>query len=169
MATILQDLRYGVRTLLKTPGFTLIAVIALALGIGANTAMFSIVNGVLLRPVPYPEPERLLKLYTSQPQFERSSVSYPNFLDWQRNTRSFEQIAALRGETMMLTGQGTAERLRGAMVSATYFSILGEKPILGRTFNAQDDVRGAGSRPHRELLEDAFQQRPQHHRPDDHA
>ena len=142
MGTMLQDLRYGVRTLLKAPGFTLVAVIALALGIGANTAMFSIVNSVLLRPVPYPEPERLLKLYTSMPQFEQSSVSYPNFLDWQRRSTSFEQLAAYRGTTFMLTGQATAERLRGGMVSWTYFSILGEKPLLGRAFSAQEDERG---------------------------
>src|SRR5262245_49986220 len=102
MGTLLQDLRFSARTLLKTPGFTIIAVIALALGIGANTAMFSIVNGVLLRPTPYPEPERLLKVWTSMPQFRQASVSYPNFLDWQRRTRSFEQIAAFRNEQQIL-------------------------------------------------------------------
>ena len=91
---IVQDLRYAARTLRKSPGFTLIAVIALGLGIGANTAMFSIVNGVLLRPVPYPQPERLLKLAESTAQFRDSSISYPNFLDWQRRARSFEAMAA---------------------------------------------------------------------------
>jgi predicted permease len=143
MGTLLQDLRYGVRTLLKTPGFTLVAVIALALGIGANTAMFSIVNGVLLRPVPYPEPQRLLKLWTSMPQFRQASVSYPNFLDWQQRNRSFEQVAAFRNYQMILSGQAIPERVRSEMVSWTYFSILGENPIVGRTFRADDDQRGA--------------------------
>src|SRR5437588_7614044 len=112
MVTLLQDLRYGARTLLKTPGFTLIAVIALALGIGANTAMFSIVNGVLLRPVPYPEADRLLKLADSTADFQDSSISYPNFLDWQQRSRSFDAIAAYRNDTLNLTGQGDPERLR---------------------------------------------------------
>src|SRR5919201_2217431 len=105
MGTLFQDLRYAVRTLWKSPGFATIAVIALALGIGANTAMFSIVNGILLRPIPYPEPERLLKLYTSTPQFRDGSVSYPNFLDWQQRNQSFETMAAYRNDTFNLTGQ----------------------------------------------------------------
>src|SRR5262249_13482441 len=110
MATIFQDLRYAARTLWKSPGFTAIAVIALALGIGANTAMFSIVNGVLLRPIQYSQPERLLKLYTSAREFRNASVSYPNYLDWQQRSQSFETLAAYRNETFNLTGQGEPER-----------------------------------------------------------
>src|SRR6185437_8783219 len=106
MGALLQDLRYGARTLRKSPGFTLIAVIALALGIGANTAMFSVVNSVLLQPLPYSEPHRLLKLYTSMPQFRDASISYPNFLDWQQRSRSFEAMAAYRNTTFNLTGSG---------------------------------------------------------------
>jgi putative ABC transport system permease protein len=105
LETMLQDIRYGIRSLRKAPGFAVIAAITLALGIGANTAMFSIVNGVLLRPIPFTEPDRLLKLYTSMPQFDQASVSYPNFLDWQQRSGSFEQMAAYRFDNFNLTGQ----------------------------------------------------------------
>src|SRR5438045_1812787 len=139
MGTLFQDFRYAVRTLWKSPGFTAVAVIALALGIGANTAMFSIVNGVLLRPIPYAKPERLLKLYTSAPQFRDGSVSYPNYLDWQQRSQSFETLGAYRNETFNLTGQGEPERLRGQMASAVMFNALGVTPILGRTFTIDED------------------------------
>jgi predicted permease len=142
MGTLLQDLRYGARTLFKAPGFTLTAVVALALGIGANTAMFSIVNGVLLQPLPYAEADRLLKLYTSMPQFRDASVSYPNFLDWQQRSRSLEQMAAYRIDTFNLTGQASPERLRGAMASASIFAALHLEPIVGRTFSNDEDRRG---------------------------
>ncbi len=91
MGTLLQDLRYGLRMLAKSPGFTAIAVLTLALGIGANTALFSVVNGVLLNPLPYPHPDRLFALYSRVANFHESSISYPNFLDWQRDNRSFAQ------------------------------------------------------------------------------
>src|SRR5262245_29527254 len=143
MGPLLQDLRFGVRTLLKTPALTAVAVIALALGIGANTAMFSIVNAVLLRPLPYSEPDRLLQLYTSMPQFREASVSYPNFLDWKERSRSFDVMAAYRGVTFNLTGEVTPERLRGQMASADIFPTLGVKPLVGRTFSAEEDRRGA--------------------------
>ena len=142
MRALLQDLRFGVRTLRKAPGLTVVAVIALALGIGANTAMFSIVNAVLLQPLPYAEPDRLLQLYTSMPQFREASVSYPNFLDWKERSRSFELMAAYRGDTFNLTGQATPERLRGQMASADIFPTLGMKPVVGRTFTADEDRRG---------------------------
>src|SRR5262245_46685380 len=142
MGPLMQDLRFGVRTLLKAPALTAVAVIALALGIGANTAMFSIVNGVLLRPLPYTEPDRLLQLYTSMPQFQQASVSYPNFLDWKERSRSFDRMAAYRGEPFSLTGQATPERLSGQMASAEIFSTLGVTPIVGRTFSADEDRRG---------------------------
>src|SRR5690348_5682246 len=142
MGSLLQDLRYGARTLRKSPGFTLVAVIALALGIGANTAMFSVVNSVLLRPLPYAEPESLLMLYTSMPQFRQASVSYPNFLDWQQRSRSFEQMAAYRFDNFNLTGQANPERLQGEMASATTFPVLGVNPVLGRTFTRDEDRRG---------------------------
>ena len=139
MGNLLQDVRYGMRTLLKSPGFTLVAVITLALGIGANTAMFGIVNAVLLRPVPYPEPDRLLKLYSSGRGFRQGSVSYPNFLDWQRSSRSFQEMAAYRTDNFNLTGQANPERLRGAMASARVFAVLGTRPVIGRTFTDEED------------------------------
>jgi putative ABC transport system permease protein len=142
MGALLQDLRFGMRTLRKTPGVTAVAVIALALGIGANTAMFSVVNGVLLRPLPYAEPGRLLMLYTSMPQFREASVSYPNFLDWQERSRSFDLMAAYRSDTFTLTGVSAPERLQGLMASSTIFETLGVKPTLGRTFGADEDLRG---------------------------
>src|SRR5438094_644041 len=142
MATLLQDLRFGARALRKTPGLTSVAVLALALGIGANTAMFSIVNAVLLRPLPYAEPARLLQLYTSMPQFRQASVSYPNFLDWRQRSGSFDLMAAYRSEMFNLTGQATPERLRGQMASADIFPTLGVKPIVGRVFGNDDDRKG---------------------------
>ena len=162
MRDLLHDLRYGVRTLLKSPGFTLVAVIALALGIGANTAMFGIVNAVLLRPVPYPQPDRLLKLYSSGRGFHQGSVLYPNFLDWQRSSRSFQEMAAYRTDNFNLTGQANPERLRGAMASARVFAVLGTAP------DRREDVhrrgrparRGAGRCRDLDAVEDAVRRRP---------
>jgi predicted permease len=143
MAIILQDLRYALRTFRKAPGFAMIAVITLGLGIGANTSMFSIVNGVLLRPLPYANPDRLLRLATSTPQFKDASVSYPNFLDWQQRSQSFEQLALYRNDNWTLTGVLNPERLRGEMTSATIFPALGIHPIIGRVFTPEEDQRGA--------------------------
>ena len=144
MNDFLQDLRYGFRVLLKARGFTAVAVVTLALGIGANTAMFSIVNGVLLRSLPFPESDRLMVIYSSAPQFERMSSSYPNFLDWQQRSRSFARMAAIRDDNFNLTGQRQPERVRVALVSSTFFPIFGLRPVLGRTFTADDDRRNAG-------------------------
>lgn len=143
MGDLLRDLRYGARTLLKSPGFTLVAVLALALGIGANTAMFGIVHAVLLRPVPYPDPDRLLQVSGSGRGFRLGAVSYLNFLDWQRRARSFEAMAAYRTDNFNVTGQANPERLRGAMASASVFDVLGLRPLAGRTFTGEDDRRGA--------------------------
>jgi predicted permease len=143
MQTLLQDLRFGLRTLRKAPGFSFIAVLTLALGIGANTAMFSIVNGVLLRSLPYPEPDRVLKLYTSMPQFKDASIAYPNFLDWQRRSRSFEHLGAYRTDTFNLTGLANPERLRDEMASAELLPALGIHPLIGRVFTPDEDRRGA--------------------------
>ena len=114
MQTLWQDLRYGLRTLAKSPGFAAIAILTLALGIGANTAIFSIVNGVLLNPLPFPHPQELTVLYEHSTTFETSSISYPNFLDWQRNNSTFASMAAYRHEDFNITGSGEPERVRPA-------------------------------------------------------
>ena len=142
MESFLQDLRYAVRVLSKAPGFAAIAILTLALGIGANTALFSVVNGVLLSPLPYPQPERLVALYSRTSDFSQSSISYPNFLDWQRQNGSFAQLASYRQDSSNMTGSGEPERLRTEMVSADFFSILGVQPVMGRLFTAQDDRPG---------------------------
>ena len=138
-----QDVRYSFRRLIKDPGFTVIAVGTLALGIGVNTAIFSIVNGVFLRPLPYPESEQLVILYSRLADEPRGSSSYPNFLDWERHNRSFSQIAAFRPDDLNLVGQGQPERVPAEMVSASFFRLLGVQPVLGRTFLAADDRSGA--------------------------
>lgn len=143
METLWQDFRYGLRMLLKAPGFTAIAIITLALGIGANTAIFSVVNGVLLNPLPYDHPDRLVALYSGTSDFDHSSISYPNFLDWVRDNRSFSALAAFRQDNFDLTGMGQPERVAVEMVSADFFRILGVKPVLGRSFEAKEDQVGA--------------------------
>ncbi|MBZ5514175.1 MAG: ABC transporter permease [Acidobacteriia bacterium] len=140
---LIQDVRYGLRMLAKNPGFTAVAVLTLALGIGANTAIFSVVNGVLLRPLPYPEPDRLVRIYERSAQFNVMSVAYPNFLDWERTNRSFAGLAAYRGESFNFTGTGQPEQIPGAVVAANFFSVLDVKPLLGRTFTSDEDRQGA--------------------------
>lgn len=143
MTALLQDIRHALRMLVQSPGFTAIAILTLALGIGANTALFSVVNGVLFNPLPYPQPDRMVALYSRTSTFAQSSISYPNFLDWQRNNQSLAAIAAYRSDNFNLTGAGEPERLRAEMVSADFFSILGVTPLIGRDFTAQDDHAGA--------------------------
>ena len=143
METLLQDLRYGLRMLAKSPGFTAIAILTLALGIGANTALFSVVNGVLLNPLAYPQSGQLVALYGKTPGFDQAPINYPNFLDWQRETKTFSSMGMYRNQDYNFIGTGEAERLSGYMISADFFSTLGVKPILGRSFGADDDVVGA--------------------------
>jgi putative ABC transport system permease protein len=134
-----QDLRFGARMLLKQPGFTLIAVVTLALGIGANTAIFSIVNAALLRPFPYKEPERLVILLEHY-GVGGFSPSYPNFADWRTQNTVLAAIAAVRqNESFNLTGTSEPERLQGRRVSAEFFATLGVKPLVGRDFFAEED------------------------------
>lgn len=138
-----QDLRYAARMLAKSPGFALIVILTLALGIGANTAIFSVVNGVLLNPLPYPHPEQIVSLFTEMPNFKNGSISYPNFEDWRRMNRSFGSIAVYRSTGFDLSAHGEPEHLHGEMISAGFFEILGISPLLGRTFSDDEDRLGA--------------------------
>jgi predicted permease len=143
MATLLKDLRYGLRMLGKSPGFTAVAIMTLALGIGSTTSIFSVVDGVLLRPMPFPSPNRLMILYENSPKFEEMSVSYLNFRDWQRQQRSFSALAIYRHDFFNLSGRSGSEMIQARMVSAGFFTILGVSPLLGREFTPQDDHLGA--------------------------
>ncbi len=145
MKALLQDLRYGLRMLAKNPGFTAVAVLTLALGIGANTAIFSVVNGVLLNPLPFSDPDRLVALYSRTPDSPRWSISYPNFLDWVRDNRSFSDLAAYRAYDFNLTGMGEPERVPAEMVSASFLPLLGVKTVIGRTFRPVEDQLGGAT------------------------
>ena len=142
-----QDLRYGLRMLAKKPGFTVIAVLTLALGIGANTAIFTVVNAALLRGLPYRDPERLVHLWEITPRkdFSQREASYPDFLDW-RESQVFEGVAAYAGGSgMTLTGRGTPERLPATEVSSNFFTVLGVEAVRGRAFRPEEDQPSAES------------------------
>ena len=144
MKNVLQDLRYGMRMLWKSPGFTIVAVTALALGIGANTAIFSVVNAVLLLPLPYDNPEQIVRLMTVRPKdgLSGTSQSYPNFVDIREQSHSFEQIAAFNATTASLTGGEAAEQINGVNTSVDIFDLVKVKPQLGRTFSREDERPG---------------------------
>ena len=144
METILHDIRYGLRVLVRRPGFALVAIATLALGVGANTAIFSVVNAVLLRTLPYQEPERLVALWetSTQPGQEpndRNEVAMGNFLDWRSQAEVFEGVAALNYANVNLTGVAEPERIQGAVVSANLFSVLGVQPLSGRGFQEEEE------------------------------
>jgi len=143
MGSLMQDLRYSIRMFAKNPGFAAIAILTLALGIGANTALFSVVNGVLLNPLEYPHSEQLVTVYGKTPGFARAPISYLNFLDWQRATRTFSSMALYRNEPYNLAGTAETELVGGSMISADFFPTLGVAPILGRNFRTDDDRAGA--------------------------
>src|SRR5580693_599 len=143
MGELAQNIRYAFRRLRNDKGFAWVAVFTLALGIGANSAMFSIVNAVLLRPLPYRAPERLVLLSEHWPQFPRLSVSYLNFRDWRDQSHSFEAVGAVRSALMTMTGSAEAERIPSQNVTANLFDLLGVKPEMGRAFTAADDAAGA--------------------------
>src|SRR5882762_7576656 len=122
-----QDLRLGLRMILKNSGFTAVVVATLALGIGANVALFSVVNGVLLNPLPFPQPEQLVTLDQSKPNFETGAIPYPNFRDLQKENRTFSAMAISRGFGFSLVGAGEPERVSARLITADFFSVLGVK------------------------------------------
>ncbi len=143
--TLWQDLRFGVRTLAKRPEFTLVAVLTLALGIGANTAIFTVVNAVLLRPLPFHEAERLVVVYETTQTVPRDYVSVPNLEDYRAGSQSFEGFATFVPQSVNLTGVGTEpERVVGAFVTSSFFPIVGVEPARGRAFTSEDDAQGGG-------------------------
>jgi hypothetical protein len=145
--TMLQDVRFGLRMLRKNPGFTTVAVLTLALGIRLNTAIFSVVNGVLLKPLPYPDPDRLVRLWEHSPRrgLEKEKVSGPDFIDWREQNRVFENIAFWPGwlgaTEFNLVNTDGVEKVKAVYASSSLFSVLGVKPLLGRTFLPEEDQR----------------------------
>src|SRR5256712_11282568 len=144
MNTLWQDIRYAVRMMGKNLGVTGIVVVVLALGIGANAAIFSVVNAALLRPLPYTDPDKLVRLTEDSPQVPQMSISYPNFLDWREQNKVFSGIAAMQFRSLNLTGTDEPERLAGRAVSAGVFDVLGVKPALGRRLAPEGE--GAGGK-----------------------
>jgi putative ABC transport system permease protein len=146
MQTLWQDLRYGARMLMKQPGFTAVAVVTLALGIGANTTIFSVINSLLLKPVPFPDAERLVLVWQAQANDpnDRNILSAPNYWDWRRQNDVFEKMAILdsAGKGYDLSGGGEPERVSGVRVSAEFFDVLGVKPRLGRAFLPEEEQPG---------------------------
>jgi putative ABC transport system permease protein len=138
-----SDLHFALRLLTRQPAFTAIALLTLALGIGANTAIFSLINAVLLRPLPYNEADRLVWLTERGDRIPARWISYPNFLDWRERNQSFESIALIRGWQMTLTGDGEAQSINARLVSADYFRVMGTRPMFGRDFNSEEDTFGA--------------------------
>ena len=144
MGTLLQDARYGLRTLTKNPGFAAIAILTLALGIGANTAVFSVVNSVLLRPLPLPDSRRLTVLFgTDDPSGRTWAVSYPDYKYWESQNKSFESMSTFVPGSVSMTGRDEPLRVRGGFVSTTFFRVVGVQPALGRAFRAGEDEPGA--------------------------
>src|SRR5215210_7768636 len=144
MGTLLQDLRYGFRMLLKKPGFTAVEVRARALGIGANTAIFSVVNAVLLRPLTFPDPDQLVIVWMDNRQMGMNEDihSYPNYTDYRDQNKVFETVAAYSGQSLNLTGTGEPERLLGAASTANLFEVMRVAPLMGRAFTAEEDEVG---------------------------
>ncbi len=140
---MLQDLTFGLRWLRKNPGFTLLAVLMLAVGIGVNTAMFSVINAVLLQPLPYTEADRIVWMNESGPEVANRMVSYPNFVDWRSRNRVFESMSTFRGWFVNITGNGEPESVNARMVTSDYFKVMGATPFMGRDFTPEDDKPGA--------------------------
>jgi len=142
MSALPQDIRYGIRMLTRSPGFAAVAILTLALGIGTNTAIFSLVNVVLLRPLPFPQSQQLVAAFGRTTQIQRSGISYSDFEDWQKENRSFTELSLWQSQSVNLTGQERPERVRGSFVSANFFHLLGIAPAMGRAFLPGEDEPG---------------------------
>src|SRR6185503_6842526 len=147
MQTLFQDLRYGARMLRKRPGFALIAIVTLALGIGANTAIFSVVNGILLRPLPFDHPERLVRVYVTVPDrgIKNNPASYLNFTDWRSRNSVFDAMAAYSGASATFTGGPAPEQIEGVGASGGLFATLYARPMAGRVLSRADEEAGANN------------------------
>jgi hypothetical protein len=135
---MLNDLRFAIRRLGRAPGFVAVVLLTLALGIGANTAIFSVVDGVLLRALPYPAPDRLVMAFTTYPQFGHSGTSGPDYLDWRDGFAPVGELAAYGGAAYTVSGDGAPERVQGVAITPNYFHVLGITPALGRAFGPED-------------------------------
>src|SRR6266576_1433987 len=144
MTNLRNDIRYAIRSLIKRPGFTVIAVVTLALGIGANTAIFSAINALLLKPLPFPELDRVVAIWDKAPirGIVHNEVAMANYLDWREQNQSFEQLALYRWWSANLTGVDPPERIQGFLVTANFLDVLGMKPALGRGFAAEEEQPG---------------------------
>jgi putative ABC transport system permease protein len=142
--TLGQDLRYGLRALRRSPGFALATILTIALGIGANTAVFSLIRGVLLRPLPYLEPDRLVSIREQHAQEGERLASYPTFEDWRRESDAFDGLAFIRGSTVILKGADGPEQVIAGYASPDFFRVVGTVPVLGRTFSAEEQRAGGG-------------------------
>src|SRR5436309_2854919 len=157
---MLNDVRYGLRQLIKHPAFTIIAILTLALGIGANTAIFSVVNAVLLKPLPFPDPDQLIAIGMTdtrqKSQSDLNSLSYPDFFDFRDQNRTLASAAVYRDRAFALTSEEGATSLRGAKVSAEFFDVLGIKPKMGRAFVRDDEQGGGGPGGFKVIISDEF-------------
>ena len=140
---MIQDLIYAVRWLRKNPGFTALSVLMLAVGIGVNTAMFSVINAVLLTPLPYAEADRIVWMNESGPEIANRWVSYRNFVDWRERNQVFESMSTFRGWFMNITGTDEPENINARMVTSDYFKVMRASPFMGRDFTPEDDKPGA--------------------------
>ena len=144
MESLLRDLKFSARSLLKRPALTIIAIVTLAIGIGANSAIFSVVNALLIKPLPFPDLDRVVAIWEKQPSrgVERNEASVPNFLDWRAQNHTFEQIGVYGWWSANLTGNDSPERIQGFQVTANFLDVLGVKPMLGRAFAVDEDQPG---------------------------
>src|SRR6516165_1975038 len=141
MLSLLSHLRYAIRLLFKSPGFTITTVLILGLGIGANTAIFSLISGVLLKPLPYPHPERLVNVFETFANFDRANINYRDYLDYSANQHSFDALTIFREEDFNLSGRGEPERISGLYVSGSFFHVFGRPFLIGRPLGRRTTSR----------------------------